>query len=101
MIAYCTAVATSPDPNDPDLIDREALNRRDAERIVNERLDPYSGRFFPPESRAELLTGVLRNENAVEQIIRKRSWGIVQERCDGVEEATWDEAANKWREGKR
>jgi hypothetical protein len=94
-------VATSPDPNDPDLIEREALNRRDAERIVNERLDPYSGRFFPRESRAEMLAGVLRNENAVEQIVRNRSWEIVQERCEGVEEGTWDEAVDKWREGRR
>ncbi|EXJ71307.1 uncharacterized protein A1O5_05113, partial [Cladophialophora psammophila CBS 110553] len=100
VISYCTSVATSPDPNDPDLIEREASNRRDAERIVNERLDPYSGRFFPRESRAEMLAGVLRNENAVEKIIRTRTWGIVQERCEGVEEGTWEEAVNKWSEGK-
>ncbi|KAH0843268.1 hypothetical protein AYO21_09044 [Fonsecaea monophora] len=101
VISYCTSVATSPDPNDPDLIEREALNRRDAERIVNERLDPYSGRFFPRESRAEMLADVLRNENAVEKIVRTRTWGIVQERCEGVEEGSWEEAVNSWREGKR
>ncbi len=84
-------MATSPDPNDPDLIEREVLNRKDADRIVNERLDPYSGRFFPRESRAEMLAGILRNENAVEQIIRSRTWGIVQERCEGVDEGTWEE----------
>jgi hypothetical protein len=94
-------VATSPDPNDPNLIEREALNRRDAERIVNERLDPYSGRLFPRESRAETLAGILRNENAVEQIVRSRTWSIVQERCEGIGEEGWDEAVNKWREGKR
>ncbi|KIW82620.1 hypothetical protein Z517_05647 [Fonsecaea pedrosoi CBS 271.37] len=101
VISYCTSVATSPDPNDPDLIEREALNRRDAERIVNERLDPYSGRFFPRESRAEMLADVLRNENAVEKIVRTRTWSIVQERCEGVEEGSWEEAVNSWREGKR
>ncbi|ETI21933.1 hypothetical protein G647_06003 [Cladophialophora carrionii CBS 160.54] len=101
VISYCTSVATSPDPNDPDLIEREALNRRDAERIVNERLDPYSGRFFPRESRAEMLAGLLRNENAVEQIVRSRTWGVVQDRCEGVDEVTWDEAVDKWREGRR
>lgn len=101
VISYCTSIATSADPNDPDLIEREALNRRDAERIVNERLDPYSGRFFPRESRAEALAGVLRNENAVEQIVRRRTWGIVQERCEGVDEGSWDEALDKWREGRR
>lgn len=94
-------MATSPDPNDPDLIEREVLNRKDAERIVNERLDPYSGRFFPRESRGEMLASVLRNENAVEQIIRSRTWGIVQDRCEGVTEGTWDESVDKWREGKR
>jgi hypothetical protein len=101
VISYCTSIATSPDPNDPDLIEREASNRKDAERIVNERLDPYSGRFFPRESRAENLAGVLRNENAVEQIIRSRTWSIVQERCEGVDQGSWGEAVNKWRDGKR
>lgn len=101
VISYCTSIATSADPNDPDLIEREALNRRDAERIVNERLDPYSGRFFPRESRAEALAAVLRNENAVEQIVRRRTWGVVQERCEGVAEGSWDEALDKWREGRR
>ena len=101
VISYCTSVATSPDPNDPNLVEREALNRRDADRIVDERLDPYSGRFFPRESRAEILAGVLRNERSVEQIIRSRTWGIVQERCEGVDDGTWDEAVNKWRDEKR
>lgn len=100
VISYCTSVATSPDPNDPDLIEREALNRRDADRIVNERLDPYSGRFFPVESRAEVLAQMLRNENAVEGIVRNRTWGVVTERCEGVD-GTWEEGLDKWREGQR
>ncbi|KIV88568.1 hypothetical protein PV10_08239 [Exophiala mesophila] len=99
VIHYCTSVATSPDPSDPDLIEREALNRKDAERIVDERLDPYSGRFFPREGRAETLAGLLRNENAVEGIVRQRTWTVVAERCDGVEnDASWEAALDTWRE---
>jgi hypothetical protein len=103
VISYCTSVATSPDPNDPDLIEREASNRKDAERIVNERLDPYSGRFFPRESRAEMLASVLRNENAVEGIVRTRTWGIVSERCEGVGDSgeRWEEGLERWRQGRR
>lgn len=97
MLQYCASVATSPDPNDPDLIEREAENRKDRDRVVNERLDPYSGRFFPREARTEQLAGLLRNENAVEGIIRQRTWGIVQERCQGVD-GRWEDALDKWRE---
>jgi hypothetical protein len=103
VISYCTSVATSPDPDDPDLIEREASNRKDAERIVNERLDPYSGRFFPQESRAEMLASVLRNENAVEGIVRTRTWGIVSERCEGFADGgeRWEEGLERWRQGRR
>lgn len=97
MLSYCAAVATSPDPNDPDLIEREAENRKDRDRVVNERLDPYSGRFYPREGRTEQLAGLLRNENAVEDIIRTRTWGVIQDRCDGVE-GNWEDALDKWRE---
>lgn len=96
VISYCTSVATSPDPNDPDLIERETLNRKDADRIVDERLDPYSARFFPREARTEQLAALLRNENAVEGIVRARTWGIVSERCEGAE-GTWEEGFDKWR----
>ncbi|KIX05019.1 uncharacterized protein Z518_05891 [Rhinocladiella mackenziei CBS 650.93] len=99
VISYCTSVATSPDPDDPDLIEREALNRKDADRIVDERLDPYSGRFFPREARTEQLAALLRNENAVEGIVRTRTWGIVTERCEGVE-GTWEDAWEKWQRSK-
>lgn len=100
VISYCTSVATSPDPDDPDLIQRETLNRKDAERIVNERLDPYSGRFFPRESRTEQLAAILRNENAVEGIVRARTWGIITERCEGTG-GSWEDGFDKWREGRR
>ena len=54
---------------------------------MDERLDPYSGRFFPREARTEVLGGVVRNERSVEGIVRGRTWGLVQERCgDGSAE---------------
>lgn len=66
--------------------------------MVDERLDPYSGRFFPREARTEVLGVVVRNERSVEGIVRRRTWGLVQERCgDGGGEG-WEEALDKWRE---
>lgn len=50
---------------------------------MDERLDPYSGRFYPRESRTEVLARVIRNERLVEDIIRERSWRIVGEKCEG------------------
>jgi len=98
VLTYCASVATSPDPDDPDLIELEAANKKDADRIVDERLDPYSGRFFPREPRTEQLAAVLRNENAVEAIIRTRTWSVITERCEGVVESKWEDALDKWRE---
>lgn len=82
-------------PDDPDLIAREAESAKDRERVVDKRLDPYSGRFFPREARTESLANLIRNERGVEGIIRARTWGLVTERCgDG---AGWQEALDKWR----
>ncbi|KAJ9646077.1 hypothetical protein H2204_000739 [Knufia peltigerae] len=97
VIQYCTSVATSPDPEDPESLERETLNRRDAERLVDERLDPYSARFFPREARTEMLASVLRNEVAVEGIIRTRTWGIVADRCEGVG-PNWEGEFDRWKE---
>ena len=66
--------------------------------MVDERLDPYSGRFFPREARTEILGGVVRNEKSVEGIVRGRTWGLVQERCGDGGEERWEEALDKWRE---
>ena len=41
---------------------------------------------------------MLRNERAVENIIRKRSWTVVQDHCAGGMEERWEEALDKWRE---
>ncbi|RAL65081.1 hypothetical protein DID88_001188 [Monilinia fructigena] len=46
VLNYCASVATSPDPDDPDLLQRQVESTRDRERVVDERLDPYSARFF-------------------------------------------------------
>jgi len=97
VLTYCSHVATSPDPDDPELPSIQEQNKRGAERVVNERLDPYSGRFFPREPRTEQLAQLLRNENAVENIIRTRTWNSITERCEGVEETRWEDALDGWR----
>lgn len=96
VLNYCAGVATSPDPDDPDLLLRQEESARDRERLVDERLDPYSARFFPKEPRTESLALLIRNERGVESIIRARTWGLVAERCGGASER-WDDALNKWR----
>ncbi len=96
VLNYCAGVVTSPDPDDPDLVLRQVESARDRERIVNERLDPYSSRFFPREARTESLANVIRNERGVENIIRARTWALVGERC-GESSIGWEEALNRWR----
>ncbi|KAL1988233.1 hypothetical protein VTN96DRAFT_208 [Rasamsonia emersonii] len=96
VLNYCAGVATSPDPEDPDLILRQVESARERERVVDERLDPYSARFFPREPRTESLANLIRNERTIEQIIRSRTWGLVAERCD--DSGDWEHAFNRWRE---
>ena len=96
VLNYCAGVATSPDPNDPDHVLRETEDARARERIVNERLDPYSARYFPRDTRTESLAALVRNERMVESIIRARTWGIVGERCDS-EGLDIEEALDEWR----
>lgn len=100
VLNYCAGVATSPDPDDPDLILRETESAKDRERVVDERLDPYSARFFPREARTESLAHLIRNERSVEQIVRARTWGLVTERC-GDTSGDWEEALNRWRESQQ
>lgn len=94
VLNYCASVALTP--NDPDLALKEIESAKERDRVVDERLDPYSGRFFPREARTEILANLIRNERSVESIIRSRTWGLVGERCEetGV---GWEEALNKWR----
>jgi hypothetical protein len=102
VLNYCATVATSDDPDDPDSLQRIAEREADKERVVDDRLDPYSGRFFPQESRAENLARLVRNERIVESIIRERSWRIVKDRCgeNGVPGQDWETAFNEWRKSK-
>ncbi|KAG9232916.1 caffeine-induced death protein 2 [Amylocarpus encephaloides] len=98
VLNYCASVATSPDPDDPELIAREVEGQRYKKRIVDERLDPYSARFFPKEPRTEMLASVIRQEIGVESIIRASSWGLVVERCGG-ESGDWEKALGAWKSG--
>ena len=92
-------MATSPDPDDPDVIARRVEDEKHKENIVNERLDPYSGRYFPKEARTEELARIVREEQVVESIVRSRTWGIVRGRC-GAEVAQGDlvERLRVWEE---
>lgn len=99
VLNYCAMVATSPDPEDPDLVTRQVETAKEQERIVNERLDPYSSRYFPREARTESLANLVRNERSVEQIIRTRTWAIVTDRCGS--NGSWEDAFNKWHEDQK
>ncbi len=98
VLHYCAAVATSPDPNDPEAALQDAEAERNRERVIDERLDPYSGRFFPTEPRTEKLALLLRQERGVENIVRARTWKIMGERC-GEQAEGWEEALARWRIG--
>jgi len=99
VLNYCASVATSDDPEDPDILAEKAA---DKERIVDERLDPYSGRCFPRETRTEILAQVVRNERMAESIVRERTWRVVNERCGafGIPGEDWQAALDSWREKK-
>ena len=63
-------------------------------------MDPYSGRYFPKEARTESLALLMRNERAVEKIIRSRTWSVVGERC-GISSEAAEDAFDKWRSGQQ
>ena len=96
VLDYCEGVATSPDPDDPDSVLLQVESARARGRVVDERLDPYSGRYFPRESRTEMLANLIRNERSIENIIRSRTWALVGERCTDSA-MTADEALDEWR----
>ncbi|KAF2639834.1 caffeine-induced death protein-like protein Cid2 [Massarina eburnea CBS 473.64] len=95
VLDYCASVATSPDPDDPDSIVRQIEDEKVRERVVDERLDPYSGSYFPREARTESLAMLMRNERAVEKIIRFRTWSAIGERCANSYSA--EQAFDTWR----
>lgn len=96
VLSFCAVVATSPNP-DADAEARDAAERdKGRERVVDERLDPYSSRSYPLESRTAQLAGLIRQEEGVENIVRARTWAVVRERCgDSVED--WQTALARWR----
>ncbi|KAF2832932.1 hypothetical protein CC86DRAFT_364931 [Ophiobolus disseminans] len=100
VLDYCAGVATSPDPDDPDSVLRQIEDATARERTVNERLDPYSGRYFPREARTESLAMLMRNERAVEKIIRMRTWSLLGERC-GTSHESAEPAFDAWRATQR
>lgn len=69
------------------------------EREVDERLDPYSGRFFPKEARTEKLARRVKEERGVEGVVRARTWGVLTGRCEGVV-GGWREAFERWEVGR-
>lgn len=97
MLQYCASVAMSPDPDDPDLVAIQLQNEKDKQRVIDDRLDPYSSRFYPRESRTQQLASVIRMEQGVERIVRARTWDVVQQRCgDNTERGQWENAFKEW-----
>lgn len=96
VLSYCALVAASPDPDDPDLRLREVEDHEQRDKIVNERLDPYSARYFPREARTERLAALIRQERSVDNVVRARTWAVVTERCGQVED-DWEAAYARWR----
>ena len=94
VLNYCAGVAL--DLNDPDLALKEIESAKERDRVIDERLDPYSGRYLPREARTELLANLIRNERSVEGIVRSRTWSLVSERC-GDMGIGWEEALDTWR----
>jgi len=68
-------------------------------KVVDERSDPYSARDNTEENRGERLRRVIKEEKAIEGIVRARSWGLVRDRCGGgfgVGGAGWESMMNRW-----
>lgn len=100
ILDYCTSVAATPDPDDPETTIRAAESQKDKQRVVNERLDPYSGRFFPMEPRTQKLATLLRTESGIENVVRTRTWKILKARC-GEDQGDWQAAFGAWRKTER
>lgn len=101
MLQYCGNVAVAPDPDDPGLVARLAEEEKGKARVIDDRLDPYSSRFFPKESRTEELARVVRMESGVERIVRARTWEVVGERCGEGRGRGWEEALREWESRKQ
>ncbi|RDW66284.1 hypothetical protein BP6252_09919 [Coleophoma cylindrospora] len=97
VLNYCASVATSPDPDDPESLLKQVESDREREKVVDERLDPYSARRYVREGRTEVLASILRQERGVENIVRARSWSLVNERCGRTDSNDWEQALDDWR----
>ena len=89
-------MATSPDPDDPEAAFLKAENEKSRQRTIDERLDPYSARYFPTEPRTQRLASLIRQEQSVENIVRSKTWATINERC-GVADSNWEQAFEAWR----
>lgn len=111
MLDYCAGVAGGKEDRDGD---GGLGGERGREReVVDERLDPYSGRVGREEEEEEggrrgVLRGLVRNERGVEGIVRARTWGVLRGRCgdgngdgDGDGDMGWEEAVGRWRRERR
>ncbi|KAJ2892141.1 caffeine-induced death protein 2 [Zalerion maritima] len=96
ILHYCALVATSPDPTDPTAAIRESEAAKNKDRVVDERLDPYSGRFFPTEPRTQALATLVRTERGVENIVRHRTWDVVKTRCGQQHLSGWEQPMKQW-----
>ncbi|KAK1831930.1 caffeine-induced death protein 2 [Podospora conica] len=96
VLSYCTLVATSPDPDDPEAALLKAEDEKSRQRTIDERLDPYSARYFPREPRTQQLASLIRQEQSVENIVRSKTWATINERC-GVSGGSWEQAFEAWR----
>jgi len=96
VINYCAIVATSPDPDDPEVALREIEDEKNKEKVIDERLDPYSAQYFPREPRAERLSALIRQEKGIERIVRARTWAVMKGRC-GESSETWEDALAGWK----
>lgn len=98
-LQYCKKVAAAEDSADPD---RELIaleKQRDSEREINERVDPYSARFNPRESRTEKLARTVHIEEEIEDIVRRRTWEVVQNKC-AVPLTPWQAAVEQWKKNR-
>lgn len=68
--------------------------------MINERLDPYSGRVEVRESRAERLARVVKEEQVVEGIVRRRTWDVIKGRCEALD-GEWEETGARYESKKR
>ena len=50
--------------------------------IVDQRLDPYSGRTIVADTQVDVLRRVIRQERAIENVVRERSVRVIRDRCE-------------------